>query len=113
MGNALVPQETSEISSWMDWDGFTIDDFPRLREVTVDDDEFKIVVRTRTGGGNREEYEKENKRLTRLNGYIEDEDDSFDSTYAYFEYKIPERSHARCKAYVQRREQLLEEKMKE
>lgn len=100
MGNALVPQYMIEISSWMDWDDFSIDQFPRFRGVTVEKDEPRIVIRTRTGGRNREDYSDENNHLTKLDGYIKDEDDNLDCTYAYFHYKIPERSHEKWRIYV-------------
>ena len=51
----------------------------------------KIVIHTRTGGGNREGYEDGNMFLTTLPGYEGDSDDDFDSTYANFYYAVPER----------------------
>lgn len=50
-----------------------------------------IKIYTRIGGGNREEYEKEIEELRNMPGYIADEDDNFDSTYATFIFKIPEK----------------------
>jgi len=63
-----------------------------------------IVILTRTGGGNRETYESPHLRvdggchymgpfnsdMRKLSGFIEDENDEFDSTYALFYYKVPE-----------------------
>jgi hypothetical protein len=83
MGN--VPHtDASEIESlFPEWD-MKIADFPRYRDVTVDTDQPLVVVCTRTGGGNRPEYEKENQCLRKLQGFVKDEDDSTDTTYAYW-----------------------------
>lgn len=43
-----------------------------------------IVVYTRTGGGNRDDYESEIDRLRAVAGFERDEDDDFDCTYASF-----------------------------
>jgi hypothetical protein len=48
-----------------------------------------ITIYTRTGGGNRECYIEENKDITKINGFINDEDDNFDCTYAYWYFKVP------------------------
>jgi len=61
-------------------------DVERLRDVYVDGD--TIVVYTRTGGGNREEWP--NKAITESPLYVHDYDDEFDSTYASFVVSIPE-----------------------
>lgn len=64
--------------------GIGADEVPRFRDAFYR--EGKIVIHTRTGGGNREAYEAENEALTRLPGYVRDEDDNFDCTYANFYY---------------------------
>ena len=101
MGN--VPDSShAEIENWFpEWkaNGMTIADFPRYRAVTVYPDQPLVVIRTRTGGGNREEYEEENEKLRALQGFIKDEDDDFDCTYAYWHYEIPEESRAAWKTY--------------
>lgn len=79
-------------------------DFPRYRSVTVYPDKPLVVVRTRTGGGNREEYEEANEALRQLQGFVKDEDDDFDCTYAYWHYKIPEEAHAAWKEYCAKKE---------
>jgi hypothetical protein len=63
---------------------------PRFRDcyVGVVDGE-RIVIYTRTGGGNREGYEAENQALRTVPGFIRDYDDDFDSTFAYWVYEIP------------------------
>lgn len=67
--------------------------YPRFRDCFIEDG--KIVVMTRTGGGNREGYAEENYAITQLPGYIRDEDGSFpgrmDDTYAFWYFDPPEK----------------------
>lgn len=78
---------------------------PRYRDcfIVEQDGAQMICVHTRTGGGNREQYEKDraafgddyqegdpmNDDLRLLPGYLRDEDDDFDCTYANFFFSIP------------------------
>jgi hypothetical protein len=98
MGNVPSADDTT-IESWFPLWTITLQDFPRYRSVTVYPDKPLVVVRTRTGGGNREEYDEDNERLRQLEGFMEDEDDSFDCTYAYWHYEIPEASRPAWRAY--------------
>lgn len=78
------------------------DDIPRFRDAYFDAEENHLVIYTRTGGGNREyyggpdgydnaDYEGPfNEDLEAHPNYLRDEDDDFDSTYAYFYFSIPE-----------------------
>lgn len=83
---------------------------PRFRDCYLGED-GRIVVYTRTGGGNRDAYENParyrdcypeyfggseepysgpwNEDLRKLPGFVSDEDDDFDSTYAYFYFDPP------------------------
>lgn len=70
--------------------GITQIDVPRFRNCYLNEDGSKIIIHTRTGGGNREDYEEDNDALTKVAGYDYDEDDNFDSTYANFYYDVPE-----------------------
>lgn len=73
---------------------------PRYRDCFLNKDGSEIIVHTRTGGGNRDAYERDgeyweegmidNDTLRRIPGYKSDEDDSFDSTYANFHFEVPE-----------------------
>lgn len=63
---------------------------PRFRDCYLSEDGSEIIIYTRTGGGNREEYEDENHFLTLEDGYKRDEDDDYDCTYAKFYYAVPE-----------------------
>lgn len=49
-----------------------------------------IVLLTRTGGGNRVEYESANEELRKLPTFVRDQDNEFDSTFAEFYYKVPD-----------------------
>jgi len=71
------------------------DEIPRFRDCyylkrSAEDGGDCIVIHTRTGGGNRDDYEDENEGLTRSKYYQKDEDDDFDCTYADFYYSIPD-----------------------
>ena len=73
---------------------------PRFRDCYISlDGPRKIIIYTRTGGGNRETYEEPNEHnqdgpfnsdLRESPYYERDEDDGFDSTYAYFWYRVPD-----------------------
>lgn len=88
--------------------GLKEEDVPRLRDCYIDGE--KIVIYTRTGGGNRDYYDSEescranypeyfdgkdnptgpwNSTLTANPYFLYDEDSDFDSTYAYFYFKVP------------------------
>lgn len=55
------------------------------------DGEYFIYIYTRVGGGNREYYDKEIKKLQNNKHYISDKDDDFDCTFATFKFKVPKR----------------------
>lgn len=85
--------------------GTTADKVPRFRDCYIVDD--MICIHTRTGGGNRDYYDSRegrkdsdpgasldgayNEDLRALPGYLRDEDDSFDCTYADFYFSVPEK----------------------
>ncbi len=62
-------------------------DIERFRDCWISDEEDKIVIYTRTGGANREDYP--NSALVNHPLYLYDEDDDFDQTYAYYYFAIP------------------------
>ncbi len=68
--------------------GKTKEDFGRFRNVYMEDG--YIVVHTRNGGGNREDYEDVFEEMSEHPWYSHDEDDSFDCTYANIYFKVPE-----------------------
>lgn len=92
--------------------GTTKGAIPRYRDCYLDE-KGRIVIHTRTGGGNREYYENEescrdnypeywegdpetnpsgpwNADLRKLPGFLYDRDDDGDRTYANFLYAVPE-----------------------
>jgi len=68
--------------------GIKEEEIPRLRGVGIDNE--KILIHTRTGGGNRDDYVEQNDALTKNKYYLSDEDDDYDCTYANFWFSIPE-----------------------
>mgnify|MGYP006940275397 CR=1 FL=1 len=62
-------------------------DFGRYRDIYVTD--THIVVHTRNGGGNREDYEDVFDEMVDHPLYAYDEDDDFDCTYANFYFNHP------------------------
>jgi hypothetical protein len=54
------------------------------------EDDLRICVYTRNGGGNREDYQDIFEELSRHPNYIRDYDDDFDCTYATIEFSLPE-----------------------
>lgn len=91
--------------------GITANDVPRYRSCYWDGKH--IVIHTRTGGGNRDYYENMdacranypeyfggtdepvgpwNDDLRAIAGFVRDEDDSFDCTYADFYYEPPQQA---------------------
>ena len=77
------------------------DDIPRFRDCYLNGED--IVIHTRTGGGNREDYEKENAKLQAHPNYLRDEDDDFDCTYANFYFSFPKEYAEDLKAISQQR----------
>lgn len=95
-------------------------DIPRYRDAYLGEAGRSIIIYTRTGGGNRDYYDSEescrssypeyfenadeapagpwNCDLQAHPGYIQDYDDDFDPTYAYFEFKVPEEWAAELEA---------------
>ena len=91
--------------------GTTKDNVPRYRDCYLDEGGHRIVIHTRTGGGNRDYYESReryeesvsewddepderegpwNDDLRNLPGFTYDRDDDFDCTYADFYFEVPE-----------------------
>lgn len=74
-------------------------DIPRYRDTftRLYGDALRIVIHTRTGGGNREGYAEENAALAQHPLYLGDSDDEFDSTFADFEFAVPPQWSSRVK----------------
>jgi hypothetical protein len=56
-----------------------------------EDGKTRIVVFTRNGGGNREDYQGVTDELQAHPNYLRDYDDDFDCTYASYEFSVPEK----------------------
>ena len=69
--------------------GLTRPDFGRYRDIYLNKDGTEIVVYTRCGGGNREEYYYMFDKLSKHPCYVRDEDDDYDSTYCYLYFDVP------------------------
>lgn len=61
----------------------------RFRDIYLDEKGVKIILYTRNGGGNREEYQELIDHLATHPEYLSDYDDDFDCTYAYIEFSVP------------------------
>ena len=68
--------------------GKTQADFGRFCNVYMEDG--YIVVHTRCGGGNREDYEDVFDEMSAHPWYSHDADEDFDCTYADIYFKLPE-----------------------
>ena len=69
------------------------DDFGRFRDAFYeqkDDGTGVIIVYTRCGGGNREDYEYVFNEMETHPQYLTNYDDDYDSTYAYIEFLAPD-----------------------
>ena len=73
---------------------------PRFRDVWINDDMTEITVHTRTGGGNRDDYEEQNDAMAAHPLYLRDCDDDFDSTFADFTFRLPEEEKAKLLAEI-------------
>jgi len=71
--------------------GLSASDVPRVRDAWFSSDGETITILTRTGGGNRPDYEAENEAMRNVDGFIKDFDDDFDQTFCRFTYETPER----------------------
>jgi len=69
--------------------GKTSVDFGRFRNIYLEDG--YIVVHTRCGGGNREDYEDVFDEMAEHPWYSHDADQDFDNTYADIYFKVPEK----------------------
>jgi len=71
------------------------DEYPRFRDCFTNDEEHPeykdhIHIYTRVGGGNRG-YGYGEDKLMKEEGFVTTFDDSFDSTYATYVFKVPEK----------------------
>lgn len=87
-------------------------DLGRFRDCWLNEDGSKLIVFTRNGGGNREDYFPKN--ITKHPLYIEDYDDDYDNTYAHIVFKVPlEHLHITKQLATGRKPKTLKEKTEE
>lgn len=72
------------------------EEYPRFRDCFIGDEAHPeyanhIIVYTRTGGGNRDDYAGSNDAMRAMPGFVADYDDDFDYTYANWVFKVPDR----------------------
>ena len=84
------------------------DNYPRFRDCFLGDEEWPeynnhIHIYTRTGGNNRECYQDEIRKMQMMPEYVNSFDDSFDSTYASFIFRVPDRWKDDFKLYLNNR----------
>lgn len=84
------------------------DEVGRFRDCFLqktDDGELRIVVYTRNGGGNRDDYAGTTAILRAHPEYVTDFDDDFDCTYASYVFKAPARFAETLKVLADRSDQ--------
>ena len=62
--------------------------YPRFRDCYLSDDEKRIIIYTRVGGGNRNCGYGEDELYADPN-FVKTYDDEYDSTYGYYEFNVP------------------------
>lgn len=65
--------------------------FMRYRDCFLNPEGTVVTVISRIGGGNRKDYRQTFTDLKKNENYVCDYDDAFDSTYCYFEFKVPDK----------------------
>lgn len=84
-----------DYSIFLEMLGLKKEDCGRFRDCYMQDN--KIIIYTRNGGGNREEYQEVIDKLATHKNYFTDYDDDFDCTYCYIEFSIPDEFKEDCK----------------
>ena len=64
--------------------------YPRFRDCFLSEDEKRIVIYTRVGGGNRNCGFGE-EELYKDPNFVKTYDDDFDSTYGFYEFNVPDK----------------------
>lgn len=80
--------ENKEATSILGFANLNREMFPRYRDVFLCDDGNNVIVYTRIGGPNRNNYKQQIKNIKQHKQFITDYDDKHDNTYAYFKFKV-------------------------
>lgn len=107
----ILFSENEEATALLGMIGVTREDFQRYRDVNLNPEGNVITVLTRIGGGNRRDYKDVFKIMKKNPNYIKNYDDGFDKTYAYFEFKVPEKYKQACKMMAPKERQLTLKEM--
>jgi hypothetical protein len=70
--------------------GLSRGDVGRYRDCYTNEDGSEIIIHTRNGGGNRDDYQQVFDALSKHPNYLRDSDDDFDCTYADIIFSVPE-----------------------
>ena len=84
----------------------TRNDFGRYRDVHLNKEGTKIIVTTRLGGGNRDDYKQVFINMTKNENYIDNYDDAFDNTYCYFVFRVPKKYLKTCQTIAPKEDPL-------
>jgi len=68
-----------------------VDKIGRFRNAWLSDDGKTIIILTKMGGGNREDYEEQIEYLKNQPNFIKEYDYEDDSVYAIFEYNVEDK----------------------
>ena len=63
----------------------------RFRDIYFNEACDKIILLTRNGGGNRESFPDVFEKLSKHPNFLREYDNDFDSTFAEFEFSVPEK----------------------
>lgn len=86
----IMHGEDPNASLYLNWlDLNCREDLPRYRDIHLNSDGSLLFMLTRSGGSNREDYRLIHAILARHDCYLGDADDSYDSTYAVFTFRVP------------------------
>lgn len=80
--------ENKEAKAILGFTNLTCEMFPRYRDVFLADKGTNVIVYTRIGGPNRNDYKQQIKTIRQHKQFIKDYDDEYDNTYAYFKFKV-------------------------
>lgn len=98
--------ENEHADDLLDFLNFNKAMFGRYRDCYLNHDGTKIIILTRCGGCNRDNYDEVFSMARSHNLYLTDYDDAIDDTYCYFEFKVPYEFEEQCKKFANGKEPL-------
>jgi len=76
-----------------------VEEIARFRDCYLSEYGSEIIVYTRTGGNNRDDYQESIDKLRAHSAYVRDYDLDFDNTYMEFVFKVPDEYLEDCKRF--------------